>query len=372
MTDSILNKALEFLGQAEATSSSTPTAEPETEQLTPTHHYAEIAEETAVEEVDERPGPELPVGEAGAGDPLLRANQELASEFPTLIFREDQVDRVVEWARIQTDISLDIETHGSACRKEDFKKEALSFVRGEIRLVQLCAGGKTYTLDAKLLGPENVAGVLRELRGKALFLHNAIFDLPRILRTFRVDLLKEDVRDTMALSRLLRAGQWEYVAAKNGGTVAVEKKHNIRDVLVREIGEEIDKETDHRWDQPLTEERLRYASDDVKHLQRLYHDLLEKVKKDGMLDAYKLIHKVYPLYMRQQVRGVPFDAELYEEMRSRLQKKVGILETQLREHAPITPKAELAASGSGGTIANRRSRKAVTAPSGPWPWQAHL
>jgi ribonuclease D len=162
------------------------------------------------------------------------------------------------------------------------------------------------------------------------------------------------------------------VAAKNGKTATVEKKHNIRDVLVREIGEEIDKETDHRWDQPLTEERLRYASDDVKHLQPLYHALLEKVKKDGTLDAYNLIRKVYPLYMRQQVRGVPFDAELYEEMRSRLQKKVGILETQLREHAPITPKAELAASGSGGTIANRRSRKAVTAPSGPWPWQAHL
>ena len=82
-----------------------------------------------------------------------------------------------------------------------------------------------------------MARVLRELHGKALYLHNAIFDLPRILRTFGVDLLEEDVRDTMVLSRILRAGQWEYVAAKNGGTATVEKKHNIRDVLVREIGE---------------------------------------------------------------------------------------------------------------------------------------
>ena len=116
-----------------------------------------------------------------------------------------------------------------------------------------------------------------------------------------VDLLEEDVRDTMVLSRILRAGQWEYVAAKNGGTATVEK-HNIRDVLVREIGEEIDKETDHRWDQPLTEERLRYASDDVEASPTSLPRPLEKVKKDGMLDAYKLIHKVYPLYMRQQVR----------------------------------------------------------------------
>lgn len=337
MTDSILNKALEFLGQAEATSSSTPTAEPEAEQLTPTHHYAELAEETAVEEVDERPGPEIPVGEAGAGDLLLRANLELASEFPTLIFREDQVDRVVEWARIQTDISLDIETHGSACRKEDFKKEALSFVRGEIRLVQLCAGGKTYTLDAKLLGPENVAGVLRELRGKALYLHNAIFDFPRIFRHFGVDLLEEDIRDTLILSRLLRAGQWEHVVAKNGGTATAEKRHDIKSVLKRELGVEISKETDHRWDEPLTPARLMYASEDVEHLERLYHGLLEKVEKDGMLDAYQLLRKVHPLYMRQQVRGVPFDKDRYLQMRAKLSEKLEVLLDRLQEHAPDHP-----------------------------------
>ena len=49
---------------------------------------------------------------------------------------------------------------------------------------------------------------------------------------------------------------------------------------------------------------------------------------------------------------VPFDAELYEEMRSRLQEKVGILDTQLREHAPDHPE-----SGAGGKWVWRNNRK---------------
>src|SRR5829696_3574192 len=228
--DSILKKALEFLERSNTpipTSPTTPVEEAPEEQLTPTHSYA------------------------------------LLEEFPNLIIEDHQIERVVEWLRVRDHVALDIETYGHARRKEVFRKEALSFVKGTIRLIQLSDSKTTFMLDARVLTTAAVVTVLGELAGKSLYLHNAIFDLPRILRTFGVDLLGEDIRDTLILSRLLRAGQWEYVAAKNGGTATVEKKHNIRDVLVREIGEEIDKETDHRWDQPLTEERLRYASDDV-------------------------------------------------------------------------------------------------------------
>jgi DNA polymerase-1 len=274
------------------------------------------------------------------GVSLLGANQRLVKAFPNLIFNDHDLSRVVEWLRTQEGVSLDIETYGTGRRKEERSKKALSFVQGTIRLIQLSAGGVTFTLDCAFLSTDAVAGLLGALEGKPLYLHNAIFDLPRLLRTFGVDLLEEDVRDTMVLSRLLRAGQWEYVLAKNGGTVTVVKRHNIKDVLVREIGVSIAKETDHRWEKPLTEERLLYASEDVEHLERLYHDLLGKVEKEGLLPAYELLRKVYPTYMRQQARGVPFDAARYEEMRGRLQEKLEILDTQLREHAPEHPDEE--------------------------------
>jgi DNA polymerase I len=277
---------------------------------------------------------ELPETE---GVSLLGANQRLAKAFPNLVFEDHDLGRVAEWLRTQEGVSLDIETHGYSRKKEDHKKEALSFLRGTIRLVQLSAGGETFTLDCALLPADAVAGLLGALEGKHLYLHNAIFDLPRILRTFGVDLLDEDVRDTMVLSRLLRSGQWEYEQAKDGGTFTVTKKHNIKDVLVREIGVSIAKETDHRWEQPLTADRLRYAAEDVEHLERLYHNLLSKVDKEGFGPAYELLQKVYPTYMRQQARGVPFDAALYEQMRARVHERLEQLEIQLREHAPEHP-----------------------------------
>lgn len=316
--DSILDKALEFLGRPPTTPEirDVPVAVVEEKVvLTPTRKYEVITEE----------------------DPLLAANIALKEDFPNLIFFPEDLEEVIAWIKPRDGVSLDIETHGHSKRKEPHKKEALSFVKGVIRLVQLSSGGETFTLDAALLPREGVAEVLGALKGKALYLHNAIFDLPRILRHFGVDLLGEDVRDTQVLSRLYRSGQWEYTDTKNGGSVAVTKKHNIGDALFRELGVKIPKETDHRWSEPLTEARLRYASDDVEHLETLYHDLLSKVEEDGMMKAYEVVKSVYPVYMRQQARGVPFDAELYERMRARLKEKLEILDTQLREHAPDHP-----------------------------------
>src|SRR5215204_3756153 len=318
MPESILEKALEFLGRA--TPAKVAPEAPEPKQLRRTKKYELIT-----------PEPEE--------DPLLQANRELAREFPGLIFEDDQVDRVVEWICAQETVAVDIETYGSGQRKEERTKKALSFVKGTIRLIQLSSGKETFTLDAALLERDSVARILRQLKGKALYLHNAIFDLPRILHTFGIDLLEEDVRDTMVLSRLLRAGQWERVLGKDGGVATVVKKHNIKDVLMRELGVSIAKETDHRWEKPLTDDRLLYAAEDVEHLERLYYDLLGKVEKEGLLPAYDLLRKVYPLYMRQQARGVPFDSVLYKKMRGRLHEKLEILLDQLVEHAPEHPES---------------------------------
>jgi hypothetical protein len=186
--DSILDKALEFLGRPPTTPEirDVPVAVVEEKVvLTTTRKYEVITEE----------------------NPLLAANIALKEAFPNLIFFSEDLKKVIAWIKPRGGVSLDIETHGHAKRKEPHKKEALSFVKGLIRLVQLSAGGETFTLDAALLPREGVAEVLGALKGKALYLHNAIFDLPRILRHFGVDLLGEDVRDTQVLSRLYRSGQ---------------------------------------------------------------------------------------------------------------------------------------------------------------------
>jgi DNA polymerase I-like protein with 3'-5' exonuclease and polymerase domains len=337
VTDSILDKALGLLGREKGES---------------TFVYSDIVHtndiESIVEGVEEAPSTapntseknQVQLTKENELNPLLGADLELEAAFPNLIFRNADVGRVLRWLGTVEGVALDVETHGTARKKEDHKKEALAFIRGQIRLVQLAGGGEDFILDAALLSKDAVSRVLGQLHGRPLYLHNAIFDLPRLLRAFGVDLLEEDVRDTLILSRLLRAGQWEEQPTKDGGVMDATKKHNIADALFRELGVEIPKETDHRWGEPLTEGRLRYASDDVLYLEDLYQNLLSKVEKVGLLDAYRLIRKVRPVYLRQQARGVPFDAELYKEMRTRLQEKIVVLQDQLAEHAPEHPEAE--------------------------------
>ena len=77
--DSILDKALEFLGRPPTTPETrdVPVAVVEEEEvLTPTRKYEVIEEEEV--------------------SPLLRANRELEADLPNLIFRDADAERVVE------------------------------------------------------------------------------------------------------------------------------------------------------------------------------------------------------------------------------------------------------------------------------------
>src|SRR5215216_3209931 len=115
--DSILDKALEFLGRLPTT--------PETREVpvAVVEEYEVLTEE----------------------DPLLAANKALKEAFPNLIFEEEDLEKVIAWIKIRDGVSPDIETHGHSKHKEDHKKEALSFVKGVIRLVQLSSGGEAFT-----------------------------------------------------------------------------------------------------------------------------------------------------------------------------------------------------------------------------------
>src|SRR5215208_484231 len=123
-----------------------------------------------------------------------RADKELSSKFPNLIYRMKQVPAVLEWLKTVTTVGVDIETYGVAKLKEERKKLALSFVHGKIRLLQLSDGDTTYIIDATLLRPNTMAIILEALRSKTLIMHGGVFDLPRLKRHYGVDLTGEDLK----------------------------------------------------------------------------------------------------------------------------------------------------------------------------------
>jgi hypothetical protein len=217
-----------------------------------------------------------------------RAHRELhSSQFPNLIHREKQASEILGWldSEATTGVGVDIETYGVAKLKGERSKLALSFVHGQIRLLQLSDGETTYIIDAALLRPATISTILEALRGKTLITHSGIFDLPRLKRHYGVDLDSEDLVDTMVLSRLARSGE-----LKDDGKPV---EHGLGAVLKTEGVARISKDIDHGWHEPLNEKRLNYATDDVRYLPALRDALMDVVKERNQLLGLDLFMPTY-------------------------------------------------------------------------------
>src|SRR5215207_9672078 len=261
-----------------------------------------------------------------------RANRELSKNH-NLIYRQKDVAEVLAWLKELDGVAVDTETHSVGAKAEVRRKKALSFTKGKVRLLQLSDGETTYLIDTLLLKPTAVAAVLEALHGKVLYGHNLIFDLPRLRRHFGVNLLDEEVRDTMVLSRLIRAGEWE----ENEEQDAVSVRHRLGEVLRREEVVIIPKETDHAWQGPLTDERLTYATDDVRYLPELANVLTARAEEQNLeipLEQYKT---VYRMYMHMQYNGQPVDEARLQEYVKKLEEKVAEALARIEEHKPPHP-----------------------------------
>jgi len=178
---------------------------------------------------------------------------------------------------------------------------------------------------------ELVAPVLDELRDKPKYLHNSLFDIPRLYRRFGV-LLDQNVHDTMIASRVARAGEWE----RNKGKV-IQKSHGLEDCLQRELGIEIPKDRKLKWSGPLQDEHLQYATDDVSHLKELYEALKGVLRSHGLEERYEAISSRLPDFIGAAVRGVPLDTGTLQPALEALGREKADLESRLNELAPEHP-----------------------------------
>src|SRR5215207_5417919 len=106
------------------------------------------------------------------------------------------------------------------------------------------------------------------LEDKAIYVHGAEFDLPFLYHCYEFK-APENVIDTLHLSQVARAGEWQ--GKENGGWER--KRHSLKDALERELGLTLgDKKKFQRgksWIGDLSDEHLEYASGDVIHLKDL-------------------------------------------------------------------------------------------------------
>src|SRR5215208_6156634 len=252
----------------------------------------------------------------------LRAS--LAEKF-SYIYTEAGARRCLEWAKSAPEMALDIETYGK------LKKDGLLCTKGRVRLIQLHSGGETWLIDCDFVEDGLVTPILEELQDKQKYLHNSLFDIPRLYRRFGV-LLDQNVHDTMLASRVARAGEWEKKMFK-----VIQKSHGLEDCLERELGMEIPKDRNLKWGGPLQVEHLQYATDDVAHLKELYEVLQEVLREHKVVGRYKAISSRLPDFIGAAVRGVPLDTGTLQAALDALEREKADLESRLNELAPEHP-----------------------------------
>jgi DNA polymerase I len=249
----------------------------------------------------------------------------LAETHPSYVVTDERGREVLKWARQVPEVALDIETYGR------HKRDGLLYTKCQVRMILLSGGGQSWFLDCNHVSNDQVVRILKALKDKPKYLHNALFDIPRLYRQFGV-LLEQHIEDTMIASRVARAGEWE---RKKGRSLQI--SHSLDDCIKRELGVEIPKNTKLKWGVLLTEDHFTYAGDDIQYLKVLHCALEDVLGERGVLDRYQAIRDRLPDFIGSAVRGIPLDAEKLQPILDGLEAEKGDLEARLDELAPEHP-----------------------------------
>jgi DNA polymerase I len=240
-------------------------------------------------------------------------------------YTEEGAKRCLEWVKSAPEVALDIETYGK------LKRDGLLYTKGRVRLISLHCGGQSWFIDCDQVAGELVVPILEEIKVKPKYLHNSLFDIPRLYRGFGV-LLETKIYDTVIASRVARAGEWEKKKFK-----VIQKAHGLEDCLERELGIEIPKDRKLKWGGSLQEEHLQYATDDVAHLKELYDALQGVLREHGVKEPYEAVSSRLPDFIGAAVRGVPLDTATLQPALDALEREKADLESRLNELAPEHP-----------------------------------
>jgi DNA polymerase I-like protein with 3'-5' exonuclease and polymerase domains len=251
---------------------------------------------------------------------VYRRAADPAETDPRYVFEDSRMEEIIEWASTLSYVALDTETYGPEGQKDG----ALLYTKCTIRLLQVHSGDQTYIIDCDRVDEDNITDLLRTIRdsGCDLYLHNCIFDLPRLYRQFGI-LITDFVHDSMIASR---------VEAARPRTL-----HRLEAALLRYLDIQIPKSR-RAWHRSLlTVDDLKYASDDVIHLYDLYSKIMEGIEKAELAEVYSNIQDTLPTWIEATVHGVPVEEGSLRSIQEALNREVEELETLLRATAPEQP-----------------------------------
>jgi DNA polymerase I len=117
--------------------------------------------------------------------------------------------------------------------------------------------------------------------------------------------------------------------------------HKLKDVVWRELGEELDKEQQKAdWSGELTDEMLPYAAKDAEVLPPLQEKLAAKVEDADLRRVMEIEHRALPAMVWMANAGVPFDAEGWQRYLDQVEKEKNRLGLKLKRLASDHPEGK--------------------------------
>src|SRR5215203_6027044 len=114
--------------------------------------------------------------------------------------------------------------------------------------------------------------------------------------------------------------------------------HKLKDVVRRELGEELNKgQQKADWGGELTDEMLTYAAKDAEVLPPLREKLAAKVEDADLKRVMEIEHRALPAIVWMSNAGVPFDAEGWRRHLEQVEEVKNRLGLELKRLAPDQP-----------------------------------
>src|SRR5215218_1228770 len=111
--------------------------------------------------------------------------------------------------------------------------------------------------------------------------------------------------------------------------------HKLKDVVRRELGEELDKEQQKAdWGGELTDQMLPYSAKDAEVLPPLQEKLAAKVEAAALKRIVEIEHRALPAMVWMANAGVHFDVEGWRTHLGQVEEEKNRLRLELKKQAP--------------------------------------
>lgn len=187
----------------------------------------------------------------------------------------------------------------------DIESTGLNWFKDDILLFQIMHQGVIYIVDVRKVGYNTLKFLVSILKkeSKCIF-HNAKFDIKFIYD--KTGILLENIFDTMTCESILNAGIGK-------------KLYSLSDLAEKYAGIFMEKDSrkdfiDFPKNQPFTETMLNYSALDVKALEPIYNEQMEKVIEAFESKVVNVDMKLLPIVAKMEYDGIGMDIKLWLEV----------------------------------------------------------